>query len=327
MTQIKKTMKITNQFSKKYGSVDVSGLFIGEYMPGLSGNALKIYLTLQYYTKLGIKTDEQSIANVLGIDVSYVSAALIELESKGLISREGSELFLPDLIEKHVRDNYSPRTVPRPDNSSDPTAPDRTHLLRAINDRFFGGQMSQTWFNDITLWADTYGFCDEVVFMIFQQNTGKPFNRPYMRKVMESYGEKGIRTVEQMNEWMQKREMYSKVRTKVAATLKIIPLSIHQEEFIQRWFYEYGYGFDVIDLALKEGAGMNKPSFNLYETLLSNWHSLGLENAEAVKAYIAERRKNKVNPSAPQTKKIAKNYEQRDYDSDFYEKIYGDKND
>ena len=342
-------MKITDQKNKKFGSVNLSGLFISEYLPGLGGNALKIYLTLVYYAKHEIKSDEQAIANVLGIDVSYVSAGLIELESKGLISREGSEIFLPDLIEKHIRDNYTPRTVPRTEASDDPSHVDRTHLLRAISDRFFGGQMSQTWYNDIVLWADTYGFCDEVVFMIFQQNKDKPYNRPYMKKVMESFGERGIRTVEQMNDWTQKREVYMKVRSKVASNLKISPLTVYQEKYIEKWFYEYGYGFDVIDLALREAAGMNKPSFNLYDTILTNWHELGLENAAAVKAHIAERRKNASSGQAGQggngsggqgvssgardpkqgsgqgrRTKPGGDFQQRDYDSGFYDNIYGD---
>ena len=326
-------MKFTDQTSKKFGSVDLSGLFVSEYLPGLGGNALKIYITLAYYAKSGVRSDEQAIANVLGIDVSCVSAGLIELESKGLIFREGNEIYLPDLIEKHIRDNYSPRTAPRPDNADDPAHVDRTHLLRVISDRFFGGQMPQSWYNDIVLWADKYGFCDEVVFMIFQQNKEKPFNRAFMKKVMEAFGDRGIRTVEQMNNWMQQREIYVKVRSKVASNLKISPLTVYQEKYIEKWFYEYGYGFDVIDMALREAAGMNKPSFNLYDTLLTNWHELGLTDAAAVKAYIAERRKGRTGASGAQTGQSGKktgpkaggNFGQREYDSGFYDSIYGEE--
>ena len=91
-------MKITDQKSKKYVDIDLSGLFVSEYLPGLGGNAVKIYLTLEYYGRIDVKTDEQALANVLGMDQSCVSAGLIELESKGLISREGNEIFLPDII-------------------------------------------------------------------------------------------------------------------------------------------------------------------------------------------------------------------------------------
>ena len=337
-------MKITDQKSKKYVDIDLSGLFVSEYLPGLGGNAVKIYLTLEYYGRIDVKTDEQALANVLGMDQSCVSAGLIELESKGLISREGNEIFLPDIIEKHVRDNYSPRTAPRQDNSDDPSHVDRTHLLRAISDRFFGGQMSQTWYNDIVLWADTYGFCDEVIFMIFQQNKDKPLNRPYMKKVMEAFGERGIRTVEQMNDWMQTRDVYIKIRSKVASNLKINPLTVYQEKYIEKWFYEYGYGFDVIDLALREAAGMNKPSFNLYDTLLTSWHDSGLENAAAVKAYLAERKKKPASGLAADSGKASSeggdnarntgrgrkntpggNFQQRNYDAGFYDSIYGDE--
>ncbi|MBP5730439.1 MAG: DnaD domain protein [Clostridia bacterium] len=321
-------MKITGETSQKFGSVPVSNLFISDFMPGLGGDAVKVYLTLSYYSGQNIKYDEAALANVLGVNISVVDAALIELESRGLILREGKDIVLPDIIEKHVRDNYNPRTAPR----SDAGANDRTHLLRAISDRFFGGQMSQSWYNDIILWADTYGFCDEVVFMIFQQNTNHPMSRPYMKKVMDAYGERGIRTVEQMNSWLQKRDTYVKIRTKVASNLKLNPLTVYQEKFIEKWFYEYGYGFDVIDLALKEGAGMKNPSFNLYDRILSDWHDAGLADVEAVRAHIAARRKaaqertDKAGRSAgTNNNSRGRNYDQRQYGEDFYDSVYGDE--
>jgi DnaD/phage-associated family protein len=315
-------MKITGETSKKFGSVPVSNLFISDFLPGLSGDAVRVYLTLLYYGGQNIKYDEAALANVLGVNISVVDAGLIELESRGLILREGKDIILPDLAEKHVRDNYNPRTAPR----SDAGANDRTHLLRAISDRFFGGQMSQSWYNDIVLWADTYGFCDEVVFMIFQQNTDHSMSRPYMKKVMDAYGERGIRTVDQMNSWLQKRDTYVKIRSKVAANLKLNPLSVYQEKYIEKWFYEYGYGFDVIDLALKEGAGMKNPSFNLYDKILTDWHNAGLADVEAVKAHIAARRK-AAQGSAGKTDRQSgsgRNYDQRQYGEGFYDSVYGD---
>ncbi len=321
-------MKITGETSSKFGSVPVSNLFISDFLPGLSGDAVKVYLTLCYYSGQSVKYDEAGLANVLGVDISVVGACLIELESKGLIFREDKELVLPDLIEKHVRDYYNPRTAPR----SDSGAADRTHLLRAISDRFFSGQMSQSWYNDIVLWADTYGFCDEVVFMIFQQSTDHAMNRPYMKKVMEAYGDRGIRTVDQMNSWLQKRDLYVKTRSKVTSNLKLNPLTVYQERYIEKWFYDYGYGFDVIDLALKEGAGMKNPSFNLYDRILTDWHDAGLQDSDAVKAHIAARRK------AAQTRTDGKNragigdnargrnYDQRQYGEGFYDSVYEDEN-
>ena len=303
---------------------------------GLGGDSLKIYLTLLCYGQSGVKTDENALANVLGIDISSVKAGMIELESKGLISREGSDLFIQNLTEKHIRDNYNPRTAPRPEAATgEDGGPDRTHLLRAISDRFFGGQMSQAWYGDIILWADRYGFCDEVVFMIFQQNRDKPLNRAYMKKVMEAYGERGIRTVEQMNSWLQKRETYVKIRARIASNLKLNPLSVYQEKYIEKWFYDYGYGFDIIDLALKEGAGMKNPSFNLYDTILTDWHSAGLDTAEAVKEHIGERRRaqqtkqnagSEQNPGQKQNRN-SRNYDQRKYDPGTYDSVYRREND
>ena len=161
--------------------------------------------------------------------------------------------------------------------------------------------------------------------MIFQQNADRPMSRPYMKKVMEAYGEREIRTVDQMNNWLQKRDVFVKLRSKVASNLKLNPLSVYQEKFIEKWFYDYGYGFDVIDLALKEGAGMKNPSFNLYDRILTDWHAAGLDNVDAVKEHIAARRKARTDKTAGNGSSRNRNYDQRQYGQDFYESVYGDE--
>jgi len=284
-------MKLIRQKNKIFDELPLSGLFVSEYLPGLSGDAVRLYLTLMYYEAQGLDADADMVARVLGVDRSVIDAGMIELESKGLIAREGNAVYLQNLPERHVQDRYNPRSVPKNyPQKGDPASESRVHLLRAISERFFGGQMSQAWYSDILFWIEKYGFCDEVVFMIFQQNVDKPFSRSYLGKVMEEYGKRGIKTVEQMNDWLARREEYVKVRSKVARNLKLNPMTVYQERYVEKWFYDYGYGFDIIDLALTEAAGMKAPSFTLYDKILTSWHDAELTDAVQVKEYIKKRR-------------------------------------
>ena len=329
-------MKLTRQKNKIFDELHLNGLFIAEYLPSLSGDAVRLYLTLMYYQEQGLDADSEMVARVLGVDRSVIDACMIELESKGLIATEGNSVFIQNLPERHVQDHYNPRSVPRNyPQKGDPGSESRIHLLRAISERFFGGQMSQAWYSDILLWIEKYGFCDEVVFMIFQQNVDKPFSRSYLGKVMEEYGKRGVRTVEQMNDWLARREEYVKVRSRIARNLKLNPMTVYQERYVEKWFYEYGYGFDIIDLALTEGAGMKAPSFQLYDRILTSWHEEGLSGVPAVKEYIKKRRQSYAEsgsknggPNGQQNSGRGSgsgrkdNYTRRNYGDNVYDDVY-----
>ncbi len=323
-------MKVEKKRDELLDVTTVSNVFMEEYLPMLDGNSVKIYLYLLYLTETDRKCTKEAMAAILNVDGSVIDAAVVQLCAAGVITTDGNHIYLENLARKEIDRNYRPRTSKRPDEESENGADKaRYQMIRAVSDRFFSGQMPNSWYGEIDLWIGKYGFSPEVVFMLFQhcaQNNA--ITKPYMRKVAESWGEQHhIRTAEQLEAYFRSYEEFDKIRKEIRKRLHIqAPLTEYQSEYIHRWFYSYGYKLEIIVLALKEGAGFTRPTFNLYEKILKDWYDRGLRTVEDVKNHLASRGK-KQTPPAPGTpggtdSSQKNNYSQRQYSQDFFESLY-----
>ena len=147
-----------------------------------------------------------------------------------------------------------------------------------------------------------------------------------MRKVAESWGaQHHIRTAEQLEQYFRSYEEFDKIRKEIRKRLHIqAPLTDYQSEYVHRWFYTYGYNWEIIALALKEGAGFARPTYNLYEKILKDWCDLGLRTAQDVKAHLAARGKKPSGTGNSGSGDVAQkdNHSQRQYSQDFFNRLY-----
>lgn len=325
-------MKVEKKQDELFDVTSISHLFMTEYLPTLDGNTVKTYLYLLYLTEVGRKCTKEALAAILNMDISVIEASFVQLGACGLIAIEGNSIYLDNPVRKEVERNYRPRTSKRPDeeleNGGDKA---RIQMIRAVSDRFFSGQMPNSWYSEIDLWIAKYGFSPEVVFMLFQhcaQNNA--VTKPYMRKVAENWGGRHhIRTAEQLDQYFRSYEEFDKIRKEIRKRLHIqAPLTEYQSEYVERWFYTYGYNLDIICLALKEGAGLARPTFNLYEKILKDWYDRDLRTVQDVKAHLAFRGKPHIHEEnrSDGIKKDAipqkGNYSQRSYAKGFFDGLY-----
>ena len=321
-------MKVEKKRDELLDTTAISNVFMEEYLPMLDGNSVKVYLYLLYLTETGRKCTKDAMAAILNVDGSVIDAAMVQLCAVGVVTAEGSSIYLENLARKEIDRNYRPRTSKRPDedveNGGDKA---RAQMIRAVSDRFFSGQMPNSWYGEIDLWIGKYGFAPEVVFMLFQhcaQNNA--VTKPYMRKVAESWGaQHHIRTAEQLEQYFRSYEEFDKIRKELRKRLRIqAPLTDYQSEYVHRWFYTYGYNWEIIALALKEGAGFARPTFNLYEKILKDWFDRDLRTPQDVKAHLANRgqKPDGNGPSGSADAAQKGNHSQRQYSQDFFDSLY-----
>lgn len=321
-------MKVEKKRDQRFDTTAVSNVFMEEYLPMLDGNSVKVYLYLLYLTETGGKCTKEAMAAILNVDGSVIDAAIVQLCAGGVITLDGNSIYLENLVGKEIERNYRPRTSKRPDEEPESGADKaQSQMIRAVSDRFFSGQMPNSWYGEIDLWIGKYGFSPEVVFMLFQhcaQNNA--ITKPYMRKVAESWGEQHhIRTAEQLEQYFRSYEEFDKIRKEIQKRLRIQgPLTDYQSEYVHRWFYTYGYTMEIIALALKEGAGFTRPTFNLYEKILKDWYDRGLRTAQDVKAHLSSRGKKQSGTGATANTDTTQknNYTQRQYSQEFFESLY-----
>ncbi len=321
-------MKVEKKRDELLDTTAVSNVFMEEYLPMLDGNSVKVYLYLLYLTETSRKCTKEAMAAILNVDGSVIDAAVVQLCAGGVITVDGNNIYLENLARKEIDRNYRPRTSKRPDEEPESGADKaRAQMIRAVSDRFFSGQMPNSWYGEIDLWVGKYNFSPEVVFMLFQhcaQNNA--ITKPYMRKVAESWGaQHHIRTAEQLEQYFRSYEEFDKIRKEIRRRLHIqAPLTDYQSEYVHRWFYTYGYNMEIIGLAMKEGAGFARPTFNLYEKILKDWYDRGLRTVPDVKTHLSSRGKKQSGTGTSGNGDLTQksNYNQRQYSQDFFESLY-----
>ena len=325
-------MNISKIENKLYEKTAISGIFIREYLPGLPAVSVKLYLYLVYASEHDVECDENALALILNCDIFVVKENLLILESMGLIMIENNTIIIADIIQKEIERNYRLRTVARPDDINSTGLEKnyaRAKVQKAVSDKFFSGQMTIAWYNEIDSWFDKYGFEPDVVFLLFQHCSKKGvMTRPYIRKVAESWGEKyHIRTSEQVEAYIESYEEYKTLRGEILKRLKWRRnMNVYEEEIIEKWFYTYKYNLEIIEIALKRSVTKNNPTLATFDAIITSWYKNGFKTTAEIESYEEKRKmsyaaaKKANNPGSEQSRGDAEqkgNFKQRKYDEDF----------
>ena len=111
-----------------------------------------------------------------------------------------------------------------------------------------------------------------------------------------------IKTYEELDHYFSKAEKLNGLKKEVANKLRILrPLNTFEEEYISKWTDEYGYGLDVIELALKRSVLKPNAGFKYYDELLTDWHTKGLSTPEEVEKHLASITEKKTRTKQVQT--------------------------
>lgn len=323
-------MNIIKAKNKLFERTAVPNIFIKEYLPSLSANAVKLYLYILYAADNDVNCDDKALANILDCDVSVVKESLIILESYGLIAIENETVILMDIIQKEIEKNYRHKTVSRPDDLNETCLEKkyaRSRVQKAISDKFFSGQMPISWYNEIDDWFEKYNFEPDVIFLIFQHcSNNMVMTKAYIRKVAESWGEKHhIRTSEQLEKYLKSYEGYKVFRKEILKRLKWRRnMNIYEEEIVEKWFYTYKYDLEIIEIALKKSITKNNATLATFDAIITSWFKYGLKTKEDILNYEQQRRKayadaNKKSETyaALGSAEQKNNFKERKYDEDY----------
>ncbi|HBQ63690.1 MAG TPA: DNA replication protein DnaD [Clostridiales bacterium] len=325
--------------SMLYSDTLLPDVFISEYLPMMEGDYVKIYLYWLFLCRYNRKASFEDIARTLDMDPKRLDAAMDWFIQNGLISKGEKGIQLNDLKEREIHRQYSRRNS----LDADPRMndPKRISLINTINNKFFQGVMSISWYTDIDEWFEKFRFDEDVMYSLFQHCFQRRVlnNKSYIAKVAENWFRKGIRNIFQLDAYMKGYERMRKVCTRISNRLKLgRMLTVYEEELVEKWVSDYGYDFDIIEMALKLTTNQNSPNFKYLDAIATRWHEMGLKDKESVAAEIeafSRTRKasrqaedgggdgSRPGTAAPTGGVIPqKQYEQRQYDASFYEDFY-----
>ena len=307
-----------NDLPMLFSSTELPDVFFTEYLSQASGDYIKIYLYIVFLSKYGKDVKINDLSKKLNIDFKTIQEGLKYWEDNGVITKKNTGYIINNLQEIELHKLYKPK-VSLSAESIKQTAQNqyRAKAIENINNLFFQGIMSPSWYSDIDLWFKKYSFDEEVMIALFQYCYNRSaLHRNYIQTVAEAWFKSNVKTFSDLDSLFEKQEklntLYKSIGKKLGYTRA---LTEYEKGYIEKWTIEYAFGLNIIEIALKKTTAKTNPNFDYLDKLLSDWHDRGLKTVEEIENFLNEfKQKNK------DIKKLEKNtgynnYEQRKYDN------------
>lgn len=307
-----------NDLPMLFSSTELPDVFFTEYLSQASGDYIKIYLYIVFLSKYGKDVKINDLSKKLNIDFKTIQEGIKYWEDNGVITKKNTGYIINNLQEIELHKLYKPK-VALSAESIKQTAQNqyRAKAIENINNLFFQGIMSPSWYSDIDLWFKKYSFDEEVMIALFQYCYNRSaLHRNYIQTVAEAWFKSNVKTFSDLDSLFEKQEKLNALYKSIAKKLGYArPLTEYEKGYIEKWTIEYAFDLNIIEIALKKTTAKTNPNFDYLDKLLSDWHDRGFKTVEEIEKFLSEfKQKNK------DIKKLEKNtgysnYEQRKYDN------------
>ena len=322
-------MKFVKKNKIELGDTMIPDLFILNNMVSLNELDLKLYLYMVFLAKISKEEDKSELAKKLNVTEQDITFSIERLQGEDLITRTTGGYSIVDLKDIEVNKSYIPKIETRRNKAQTEKERKRMAAASAINESFFQGVMSLGWYTDIGTMFENYLFSEEVMIALFHYcQERKALNKKYVHAVAETWYKGGVKTFEELEEFLESYDKVQKIKQKIAKALRINRnFTKYEEQYIDTWIKEYGYDFDVIEEALKRTVTKPNPSLNYVNGILNNWNKKGYKTAKDIEE--GEMKSKTTTTTKVYTKKsdVVKtkyqNYEQRAYEDleSFYDNM------
>ncbi len=308
----------------------VPDIFILEYLPALSGLAVKCYLFLLLTARASRHMTQEDLGRRLGQEPDQIKAVLVELHTAGLIVLQEKSIELTDIKAAEIERNWRRKTAADPGASaqSQQRFARREKLLGDIARTFFQGLMSPSWYGEIDTWFDRYGFEPEVVYALFQEcaRRNKLDSKAYISAVADNWAKRGIISFDDLNKHFLAQEKINQLSRKIGRKLRK-KMTEYDDEIVSRWVEQFGYEFEIIELALQKTTRASNPNLVFVDKILKEWFEHQLVEPEAIKAYEEEKaarlsKQKNWRLCGTGRAKAPASFEQRTYTSDYLAEFY-----
>lgn len=307
-----------NETSLLFSETVLPDVFFSEYMPEIPSDYLKIYLYIFFLSKYNKDIKINDLSKKLALPLKSISDGLKFLEKEELITKKTTGFIISNLQEKTLHNLYTPNlSISKSKVESIAKNKSRAKAIEHINNAYFQGIMGPSWYNDIDLWFTKFNFDEQVMIALFDHCYSRSaLHKNYVQTVAEAWGNNKIRTWSELEIYYQKQEKIYKLKKLIAKKLgKYNGLTQYEEAYIEKWFLDYGYNMDVIEIALKRTTYKQCPTFEYLNNLISDWHERNFKKPEEIYAFIEQRKKQTQNVKELKKKVSKQNYEQRNYDN------------
>ena len=306
-----------------FSSTSLPDVFFTEYLSYADGNYVKIYLYMVFLAKYGKDIKVNDLAKKLQLPLKTIQDGIKFWEEQKIITKKNTGYILNNLQEIELHKLYNPKVTSSPEEL-EKTAKNqyRSKAIENINNEFFQGIMSPSWYSDIDLWFKKYNFDEEVMIALFRYCFNRSaLHRNYIQTVAEAWAQNNIKTFNDLEIYSDKQEKIKSLGSTISKKLNLNrQLSQYEEGYVSRWNLEYGFNFDIIELALKKTTSKTNFNFDYLDKILTDWHDRNFKNAGDVQSFLVQMKEKNKNIKTLEKSNGYSNYDQRNYNdlNNFY---------
>ena len=157
-----------NDKSMLFSSTEIPDVFFTEYLSQANGDYVKVYLYLLFLSKYDKDIKINDLSKKLALPLKTIQEAFKYWEECGVIVKKTTGYILTNIQETELLKLYSPKLSSSPEDiAKSEKNKYRVKAIENINNQFFQGIMSPSWYNDIDLWFKKYDFDEQVMLALF----------------------------------------------------------------------------------------------------------------------------------------------------------------
>ena len=247
---------MTCSFAKEFSIgiyTDVENVFITEYLPNCSGDAVKVYLYGLFLCQHPEKDQSlQEIATTLKMTEEQVVSAFEYFEEYALLNIVSKDPFAVQYQQIHNHANSKPRKY---------KAEKYTDFTKFVQSLITDRMISTSEYSEYFMIMETYSIKPEAMLMIVKycvDMKGTDISYRYVSKVAKDFGSRGITTVEKIEKELSSYIAKTAVLEQIFATLSIKrSVDVEDANLLKKWTQELCFDSENIIFAaskLKKGS-------------------------------------------------------------------------
>ena len=307
-----------NDKSILFSYTELPDVFFTEYLSQASGDYIKVYLCIIFLAKYDKDIKLNDLSKKLNIPFSTIQSALAFWEELGVITKKLNGYTINSLQEIELHKSYVPNlTLSKEKIENNEKSKYRATAIESINNLYFQGIMSPSWYSNIDLWFKKYNFDEQVMVALFDYCFNKSaLNKNYVQAVAEGWASHNIKTYNDLENYSQKYESMNKIKKSIAKKLgRFNPLTQFEEAYIEKWVLDFNYSLDIINIALKKTTSKANPSFDYLDKLISDWHDRNFKTANEIETFMVSLKQKNKNIETLKKQTNYNNYNKRTYDN------------
>ncbi len=268
----------------------IPNIFITDYLPLLSPEAVKVYIYAKHVSLNHVKLSSADLLTHLAMSEEQFKTALLDLAQHKVISllSTGDKFLLNDLKELELQRQFTTNQEPELSEGLKQLLNEefKTELMQQISETFYHGMMGISQARIIDECLHSFGFEPEIVYALFSEAMAKNMlnQYKYIKGIALAWHENGVRTYAELQSFSKRRDVIKRLSKRVGKKLNR-SMTEPDTEMVKHWHVDLGFDFPIISLALDNSVRTSNPNLNYYNRFLEDWHAAGLKTVAEIKAY------------------------------------------